>query len=444
MRSSLARFLVASGLVGAIPLIAGLPLPPSQPIVRSVDVAPVWSAHPVAFALLTRGEQQYVAFYDAERALTVATRKLSATTWTFARLPVTTGWDSHNYIALAADRDGYLHLSANMHVNPLVYFRTKSPGDIASFERLDRMTGTDENRVTYPIFFKDGAGNLLFGYRHGASGSGDQLYNHYDTAKHTWERLLSTPLTTGGGKANAYLHGPILGPDGWFHLCWVWRLSPDCSSNTDPSYARSRDLVHWENSRGEPLALPITPATSDIIERLGPGSGIINNNIVLGFDTQGKAIVSYHKFDAHGFTQIYNARSEKGVWQIAPASDWPYRWEFSGNGSIDFEIRLEGPRPTGEGPLSQSFWHTRYGAGAWLLDERTLQRVKTIPAPSVDRPESKTTGMTVNWAEDSGEAPGTPHRFMLRWETLGNNRDRPRTEPPPSPTFLCVVELENR
>ncbi|HEX2855816.1 MAG TPA: BNR repeat-containing protein [Opitutaceae bacterium] len=422
-------------------LLALGPLPPDQAAVRSLDVAPVWSAHPVQFALLTHGDRQYVAYYDDARTLTIAARKLSDQAWTTARLPVVTGWDSHNYLALAADRDGQLHLSGNMHVNPLIYFRTTRPGDIATFERIAAMTGIAEERVTYPLFFKDGSGELLFTYRNGGSGRGDQIYNRYDAGKRTWSRLLDTPLTAGGSRANAYLHGPILGPDGWFHLCWVWRLTPDCSTNTNPSYARSRDLVHWENSRGEPLALPITPETSDIIEPIAPRGGIINNNIVLGFDSRGRAVVSYHKFDAQGFTQIYNARSENGAWRIVPASDWNYRWEFSGGGSIDFEIQLEGPRPGAAGQLRQPYWHARQGAGHWRLDETTLKPIATVPAKIENRVEAKTPGMVVNWAEDSGEAPGSPRRFMLRWETLGNNRDRPRAGEPPAPTTLRVIEL---
>lgn len=417
------------------------PLPPDQTAAGSLDVAKVWSAHPVQFALLSHRDRQYVAYYDEARALTVATRQLSERAWTTTKLPVVTGWDSHNYLVLAVDRDGHLHLSGNMHVNPLIYFRTTQPGDIATFERIAAMTGTTEDRVTYPLFFKDAAGELLFTYRNGGSGRGDQIYNRYDAAKRTWTRLLDTPLTAGGTRANAYLHGPILGPDGWFHLCWVWRLTPDCSTNTNPSYARSRDLVRWETSRGEPLALPITPESSDVIEPIAPRGGIINNNIVLGFDSHGRAIVSYHKFDARGFTQIYNARSENGTWRIVPASDWTYRWEFSGNGSIDFEVQLEGPRPSAAGQLRQPFWHARSGAGHWRLDEATLQPIATVPAKTENRAESKIPGMTVNWAEDSGEAPGTPRRFMLRWETLGNNRDRPRSGELPPPTMLRVVEL---
>jgi hypothetical protein len=417
------------------------PLPPDQAVTRTVDVATVWSAHPVSFALLTQGERQYVAYYDDVRALTVAVRKLSETAWTKVKLPVITGWDSHNYIALTADRDGQLHLSGNMHNNPLLYFRTRDTGDITTFERIATMTGRDEERVTYPIFFRDAAGELIFTYRNGGSGRGDQIYNRYNAASRTWNRLLDTPLTAGGTRANAYLHGPILGPDGWFHLCWVWRLTPDCATNTNPSYARSRDLVHWENSRGEPLALPITPETSDVIEPIAPRGGIINNNIVLGFDSRGRAIVSYHKFDSRGFTQIYNARSEKGAWRIVPSSDWDYRWDFSGNGSIDFEIRLEGPHPAAAGRLRQPYWHARFGTGHWLLDEATLKPVATRPVKTENHIESKFPGMTANWAEDSGEARGSARRFMLRWETLGNNRDRPRTGDLPPPTMLRVIEL---
>jgi hypothetical protein len=76
------------------------------------------------------------------------------------------------------------------------------------------------------------------------------------------------------------------------------------------------------------------------------------------------------------------------------------------------------------------------------LDDATLKPLETVPAKAAaSAVESKIPGMTVNWAEDSGEAPGAPHRFMLRWETLGNNRDQPRAGPPPAPTMLRVIEL---
>ena len=89
--------------------------------VEVFDVAPVWAGHKVGFALLTQPPHQYVAFYDSQRRMTVATRKIENSTWTFHVLPETIGWDSHNYIALAIDRNGCLRLSGNMHVTPLKY-----------------------------------------------------------------------------------------------------------------------------------------------------------------------------------------------------------------------------------------------------------------------------------------------------------------------------------
>ena len=55
------------------------------------------------FALVTRGDRQFAAYYDTNRNMTVASRTLGSTTWTFTRLPTVLGWDSHNYVAMALD-----------------------------------------------------------------------------------------------------------------------------------------------------------------------------------------------------------------------------------------------------------------------------------------------------------------------------------------------------
>ena len=162
----------------------------------------------------------------------------------YRRLPSTLGWDSHNYLALAVDRAGQLHVSGNMHVAPLVYFRTTKPGDLSTLAEAP-MTGEREQKVTYPVFLRDRLGRLIFRYRDGRSGSGDDLYNVLDEATGRWARLLPTPLTDGQGRMNAYCTTPQLGPDGLFHLCWVWRDTPDCATNHDLSYAQPPDLVHW-------------------------------------------------------------------------------------------------------------------------------------------------------------------------------------------------------
>ncbi|MDX9975182.1 MAG: BNR repeat-containing protein, partial [FCB group bacterium] len=231
----------------------------AEQVVESVEVDRVWSGHPVGFALLTRGDRQFVAYYDAERRMTVASRTLGTSEWRRAVLPEVLGWDSHNYVTMAVDDKGFIHVSGNMHCRPLVYFRTAAPLDIATFAPA-KMVGEREDRVTYPDFLssiRGPEGELLFTYRDGRSGSGDQVYNAYDAEKRAWRRLLDTPLTSGEGKCNAYSFGPVRGPDGFYHLCWVWRDTPDCATNHDVCYARSKDMRHWESAAGKPLPLPI-------------------------------------------------------------------------------------------------------------------------------------------------------------------------------------------
>ena len=78
----------------------------------------VWAGHPVRFDLLTHEDKQFVAFYDADRKITVGMRSLDEDTWTLAqpegvwlekrgRLSSEIAWDSHNSLVMAIDDEGY-------------------------------------------------------------------------------------------------------------------------------------------------------------------------------------------------------------------------------------------------------------------------------------------------------------------------------------------------
>ncbi len=411
-----------------------------------VDIKPVWAGHPVGFHLLTHGERQFVAFYDADRQMTVGKRLLDSDAWNFHQLPERLGWDSHNYITMAIDDHDHIHLAGNMHNVPLVYFRTAEPLDIASFERAS-MVGEREDRATYPKFMRGAQNELLFCYRDGHSGDGEEIYNVYDPNTQQWRRFLDQPLVSGEGKQNAYIVGPIRGPDNRFHICWVWRVHSGCESNNNLSYAVSDDLVHWETGAGDPVALPMTLGTADIVDPVPVNGGIINGNTRVGFDSQKRPVVSYHKFDENGNTQIYNARLEEGEWKIYQTSDWDYRWEFSGGGTIIFEIRLSGVTVEGEGTLRQTYSHKKYGGGAWLLDEKDfsiiepLQRSPSYP-PDLSRVTCDFDGMQIRRANDSGGTSEPGVRYFLQWETLPHHRDRPRDGDLPPPSMLQVVKMQ--
>jgi hypothetical protein len=419
--------------------------PKSAP--EPLHVAKVWSGHPVGFFLLTRSNMQYVAFYDENRDMTVASRRLNSANWTFTRLPEQVGWDSHNYITMAMDSEGHLHLSGNMHGNPLVYFRSSKPLDAATLERVPSMVGSDEARTTYPVFMEGPAGKLVFTYRSGSSGNGNQFYNVYETATKTWRRLLDQPLLDGAGQKNAYLHGPVRGPDGIMHLGYIWRETPDCETSHYVCYARSRDWVSWETAGGKPLKLPITFETGETVDPVPMNGGAINGNVILGFDALNRPIVSYHKFDTNGFTQVYNARFENGAWQIRQATDWKYRWEFGGRGSIIFEVNVGSVQLQPDGSLTQRLTHSKYGSTTIRLDPDTLAPLgrvtpkKTSPArPS--RVESTFPGMEARQRGGIGDRSPGGSQYILRWESLPANRDRPRKGPLPPPSWLVVWESE--
>lgn len=349
-------------------------------------------------------------------------------------------------MVIAVDEAGLLHLSGNMHGNKLVYFRTDKPHDITTFRQIPAMVGRNEDRVTYPNFFRGPKGELIFTYRDGGSGNGNQIYNRYDAATQTWRRLLDKPLIDGQGDMNAYLDTIRQDKQGVFHLCWVWRDTPDCATNHDVCYARSGDLVHWEKSDGTPLSLPITYATNEFVERIPPGQGVINGNVRVGFDAEDRPVVSYIKYDAKGKTQAYNARIEDGRWQSRQVSDWDYRWEFSGGGSIAFEVRIGPVEVDSAGQLIQSFGHPKAGSGKWLLDPATLKPIRKlagerrVPA-SAGRKESDFPGMQLRWASDAGDSGEKDVYYTMRWETLGPNRDRPREGPTPPPSTLRLLKV---
>lgn len=421
---------------------------PAEEVVGKSTVDLVWSGHPVGFSLLTRGDRQFVAYYNADRQMTVAARHVDGTEWQKAALPEKVGWDSHNYVTMAVDDGGFIHLSGNMHCRPLVYFRTTAPLDITTFQRAP-MVGEREDRVTYPDFLpalRGPEGELLFTYRDGQSGSGDQIYNVYDAKGQRWHRLLDAPLTSGGGQMNAYFCGPVKGPDGRYHVCWVWRDTGDCATNHDVCYARSNDLRHWESAAGKTLPLPITLETADVVDPVPVKGGILNGNVKLGFDSHQRVIVSYHKFDADGNTQLYAARFEDGAWKSRLLTDWKHRWEFSGGGTIITEVHLSGVTADKDGTLRLGYTHKQYGSGTLRIDEETLKPLGMVPADTataakIDAPDGDTPGMTKRQANDLGAGDNLGVKYVLQWETLGPNRDHPREGTSPPPTTLRVVTL---
>ncbi|MEO7427432.1 MAG: BNR repeat-containing protein [Fibrobacteria bacterium] len=425
-------------------------------ILDSALVSKVWSGHPVDFSLLGNANDTiYASYYDSSEYMTVAMRPPGAgSSWKYKKLTSQLGWDSHNYVTAALDGQNLLHVSGNMHVGSLVYFRSALPGDIGSLQQIASMVGTQENSMTYPVFLNGTGNEMLYLYRDGGSGNGNEYINRWNPGSKTWNRLLGTALFDGQGQRNAYLGapnaGPVTGPDGYYHLFWFWRETTDASTTHDVCYMRTKNLTQWQTASGTALALPVTSTTTGtIIDTIPEHGGVINRGQI-SFDAQGRPIISYHKFDAspNGYTQIYNTRLENGKWVAHQTSKWAYKWNFGGNGTLVLQVQFGPVVLNPNGTLTQWFYHYTGAAGPvetgyWVLDPVTLQPTQTLPDAywPAHLETARNPGMQVNWAQVPSKVdPGTV--YALRWETMPNNQDLPRT-PVPAATQLMWYKLRD-
>ncbi len=427
-------------------------------IEKVIEIDSVWAGHPVGFCLLTHGKRQYIAYYNANRNMVVGQRNLSDDNFELHVMPATKrkeaggtstvlGWDSHNYVTLGIDKKGFIHLSGNMHVHPLTYFRSTKPHDITTLKQHMEMVGENEKRCTYPHFMNTRENELLFHYRDGGSGNGNEIYNIYDCETKEWTRLLDSALTDGQGLMNAYQTQPTLMKDNWYHVYWVWRDTPDCSTNHDLSYMKSPDLENWYNAFGEQIKMPATIENESlIVDPIPVEGGIINLAAKLVLDDENNPVFVYHKFGPNGNTQFFTARLQGEKWIYKQITDWDYRWFFSGNGSINSEIRLKGFEKRNDGFYEVDYWHIKYGNGTLLLNddfERVGKVLKPEPFNTQLQVEGDFPGLLVQTRGDLGEAPEEGIHYMLKWETLNRNRDDPRPKPWPEPSRLVLYKLKS-
>ena len=126
-------------------------------------------------------------------------------------------------------------------------------------------------------------------------------------------------------------------------------------------------------------------------------------------------------------------------------TDWDYRWEFKGNGSINSEVILKSFNKRADGYYELDYWHIKYGNGTILLNddfESCGTVLKPEPLRTQLKPEGDFPGLLVQTRGDIGRTMEEGTRYMLKWETLNRNRDRPRPEPWPEPSQLYLYKLK--
>jgi BNR repeat-containing family member len=259
----------------------GAPGREASPLARVPIYAEGWAGSSVNVVadlhntLVTDGHTQYAAFYAADGSLILARRQLRHDKWETVKTALQGRVaDAHNTVSIAVDGAGYLHVAWDHHASPLRYCRSTAPGSLTLGPTM-AMTGSQEESVTYPSFFRLPAGDLLFLYRDGRSGQGNLVLKRYVTKTRTWH-LVQSNLVSGEGVRSAYVAGTV-DAKGVLHLAWNWRDSPDVATNHDLCYARSSDGGRtWTTTAGAALALPITAAAAEYALRIPQHSSLMN------------------------------------------------------------------------------------------------------------------------------------------------------------------------
>ena len=248
--------------------------------------------------------------------------------------------------------DDSIHLSFDHHGNDLNYRMSVAgaagnPTTTAWTPALfgpvtDRLlaNGAVMGAVTYPRFIPTPAGKLLFTYRFGGSGGGDEILYEYDGATRAWSLVGQYTTRSGsytgsfasGTDRNGYFDNTLFDSNGRLHATWCWRETPNAASNHDLLYAYSDDTGRtWKNQLGATIAV----AGSSYISVNSPGitgwsipqSRNYINNSAMTVDKQGRVhVVAWHLPDglpdqafstslASGSRFIHYWRGTDGIWR---------------------------------------------------------------------------------------------------------------------------------
>lgn len=270
-------------------------------------------------AVVTHAEHQYVAYYDANRQVCLARKKLPTGDWRtihFADYDFKSN-DAHNTISMGiCPKDGTIHLAFDHHGHRL-HYRASRKGAASDPEGITwdaslfgPITSELEKgkpiSITYPRFWQTPDGGLQFCYRQGGSGNGDRMLVNYDAETGTWGNTRQIDSREGlfrdsFGESRSrcsYPNGYDYGPRGKLHVTWVWRESSQ-GSNHDLMYAYSEDQGKtWLNNAGEHLPGPPHVNSPGItVARVSRAYGLMNTH-GQAVDSQGRIhVVMWHCTD---------------------------------------------------------------------------------------------------------------------------------------------------
>ncbi|HEY9195616.1 MAG TPA: BNR repeat-containing protein, partial [Mucilaginibacter sp.] len=288
-------------------------------------------------SLVTFKDTQFAAYYNADQFLVLAKRKLGEDKWEINTTPYKVdAADAHKDISIMVDGAGYLHAAWGHHNQPLNYAISTGPGSL-NLSASKQMTGVNEDKLSYPEFYRLPGGDLLFFYRDGASGNGNLVIKRYNVASRIWT-TVQNKLIDGEGSRNAYWQVAI-DTKGTIHLSWVWRESPDVASNHDMCYARSKDGgITWERSTGEKYVLPITASTAEYACLIPQKSELINQTSMFAGDDRSPYIATYWREAGQTVPQYHVIYKSGDKWKFSNLNFRKTPFSLGGSGTKNIPV----------------------------------------------------------------------------------------------------------
>ncbi|KAK9380779.1 uncharacterized protein V2V93DRAFT_369568 [Kockiozyma suomiensis] len=260
--------------------------------------------------------------------------------------------DGHNVVCIGISGDGVVHLSWDLHGDKINY-RASKPGLALDPSRSwtaeeflpiqNDISGIELTMVTYPRFLRLIGGDLLFEFRIGKSGLGDDYLYRYSCKPGRWAPVGTlNGLYLRGIENNAYINGIDQDTYGRIHVSWTYRdyvedrpeflsdkVKRTATRNAGPNGPENNhdlyyiysddDGISWCNTLGVDLELPVTPdAYGILIYEIPKFSGIMNQE---GQTTDLSG--GFHVLNRQDGFYYHYYRSPIGVWSKSTILDLP-------------------------------------------------------------------------------------------------------------------------
>lgn len=295
--------------------------------------------------ILTHDNFQFTAFYDSNEQLRVVKRCLITNRINHHVIEGKYNVkDAHNSISLGIDKNGYLHIAYDHHVNDLSYRRSDQPMDIENWSETLKMTGVRETRVTYPTFLINPVDkSLLFLYRVGGSIKGKACMKLYNASTQQWSDLPDCILSgfdQSPWTSNPYWNHPAFDDNGRMHLSYAWRnhFIDGIINNLGIDYTYSENNgLYWHTTKGYQLRTPITQVNSEKVWAVPAGANLINQTS-MAIDSHGRPHIVYYANDINDIPQYQHLWFDGKKWKNSVISYRTEKFLLTGAGTLKIPI----------------------------------------------------------------------------------------------------------